>query len=315
MRHVLTFVRSHDSLTVVIAATVAGLVFPAFASPLQPLIPLLVAGLIVPAFYGLDVHELSAANLSTPAVVSLAVLYLVVPLALYPVAAVVLTGEILLGAAVVLSAPLTAGSSILWTRLSGGDALLSTVIVLLSMGLAPLVMPGLLTLFAGSSVELATSDVVLDLAAIILGAAAVAYVLPQGVVSDTQFDVFSVATLGTLIYVGVSGATLSGTGPQLAAVGGLAMAALGLSAGVAYLLDAFGVRRDACVTVMFSSSMKNLSVSVMVGAILGGGAIIASITAFHVVQQITSSAVTGHVRQSTGSSTAATSEPIEPADD
>lgn len=290
-----TIVRSQRSLLVVMTATLAGVAYPGFASPLQPLIPVLVAGLIFTAFYGFSFVDLTAQSISIPVIASLVCLYLIVPLALYPVAGAVLSGEILLGVLIVLAAPLTAGSSIIWTRLSGGNTVLSTVIVLVSMLLAPLVMPSLIALFADSTVDISVADMFVELATIVLGGGVLAYFVPNEAVSDGQLDGFSVVTMGVLIYAGVGGSARSFEVFQLAFVGGIAVAALCLSAGTAYALYAHGVRSDECISVLYSSSMKNLSVSVMVAAVFGGGTIIASITVFHVVQQVVSSSLVHHL--------------------
>ncbi|WP_049927938.1 bile acid:sodium symporter [Halopiger goleimassiliensis] len=286
-----TRLRSQASLLIVVVATVAGVAVPSLAAPLEPLVPVFVGGLLFTAFYGFSVATLAVRDVSMLVVVSIVCLYLLVPVALSPVAAAVLSGELLLGALIVLSAPLAAGSSIVWTRLGGGNTVLATVIVLVSMLLAPLAMPTLLTRLAGSAVDVAVADLVVDLAVVVAGGGLLAALVPDGVVTDRQQDRFSLLALGALIYVGVGGSSLAVDGVQLAFVGVIAVAALGLSAGIAYALYARGTRSDDCVTVLFSSSMKNLSVSVMVGTVFGGGAIIASITVFHVVQQLVSSAL------------------------
>ncbi|GAB3667357.1 bile acid:sodium symporter [Halopiger thermotolerans] len=309
-------VRSQRSLLVVLAATLVGVAYPSFAAPLQPIIPALVAGLIFTSFYGFDLAELTGRgrSASVPVVLSLGCLYLLTPLALYPVAAAVLSGDLLLGVLVVLAAPLTAGSSIIWTRLSGGNALLATVIALASLLLAPLATPSLIALFADSTVDIAAAEILVDLAAIVLGGGLLAYFVPNGAVSDGRLDAFSLATMGILIYAGV-GASAGGIDTlELAFVGGLAVAALGLSAGLASALYARGLGGDDCVAVLFSSSMKNLSVSVMVGAAFGGGAVVAAITAFHVVQQLVSSSLV-HRLASSGAAQSSTTVTAARADD
>ncbi|WP_312854261.1 bile acid:sodium symporter [Natronococcus sp. JC468] len=293
-----TAVRSQRTLLVVIGATLAGVTVPALSTPLQPLLPALVAGLIFTGFYGFSVDEAADQRVSTPVVVSLACLYLFVPVALYPLASVALSGEMLLGVLVVLSAPLAAGSSIIWTRLSGGNTVLTTVVVLASMGIAPLAMPSLIALLADSAVEVSASELVVELAAIVLAGGALAYAVPGGTVSEDKLDDFSVATIGVLIYAGVGGSTLAVEATQLAAVGAVAIGSIALSAAVAYGLYARGMRSDDCITVLFSSSMKNMSVSVMVGAVIGGGTVVASITAFYVVQQVVSSSLVRHLEGS-----------------
>ncbi len=275
----------------VVTATLAGVASPESTAPLQPILPVLVAGLVFTAFYGFSFGDISAREISTPLVVSLVCLYLVVPAALYPVAAVVLSGDLLLGVLIALSAPLAAGSSIIWTRLGGGNTLLATVTVLVSMLLAPLAMPAIITVFAGSAVDISVTEMVVELAVIIAGGGVLAFLVPDGSVSDEQLDAFSLATIGALIYVGVGGSPLSIDALQIAFVAAIAVATLGISAGFAYGLYARGIGSDDCVTVLFASSMKNLSVSVMVGAVFGGGVVVAGITAFHVVQQLVCSSL------------------------
>ncbi|AEH36281.1 bile acid:sodium symporter family protein [Halopiger xanaduensis] len=305
-------VRSQRSLLVVLAATLAGVVAPTLAAPLQPTIPALVAGLIFTSFYGFDSAALTGRgrNVSVPVVLSLGCLYLLTPLALYPVAATVLSGDLLLGVLIVLAAPLTAGSSIIWTRLSGGNALLATVIALVSLLIAPLAMPSLIALFADSTVDIAASEILVDLGAIILGGGLLAVFVPDDAISDDRLDAFSLATIGILIYAGVGASGGAIDVLELAFVSGLAVAALGLSAGLAYVLYARGLRSDDCISVLFSSSMKNLSVSVMVGAMFGGGAIVAGITAFHVVQQIVSSSLVHRLAAVTSTATTQSPQPV-----
>lgn len=273
--------------------------YPGFATPIQPLIPILVVGLVFTAFYGFNFGNITVRTISIPVVVSLICLYLIVPVALYSVAAMVLSGDVLLGVLIILSAPLAAGSSIIWTRLSGGNTLLATVIVLISMFLAPLVMPSTIALFADSPVDISAFEMVIELGAIVLGAGVLAYLVPNGTVSEGHLDTLSVAAIGTLIYIGVGGSTLSIDVFQLVFVASIAAAALCVSAGIAYALYVLGMRSDECITVLFSSSMKNLSVAVMVGTVFGGGTVIASITAFHVAQQIVSSSLVQHLDSTT----------------
>lgn len=287
--HIRQLFHSQRSLFVVVAATLVGITYPTFAPLLEPVIPALVAGLLFTVFYGFDFGDISSQDISIPVIVSLASLYLLVPLALYPVATVALSGDLLLGVLIVLAAPLTAGSSIIWTRLGGGNTVLATVIALASMLLAPIVMPAIITQFAGSSVDIAASELVVELAAMIVAGGVLAYFVPNGTVTERQLDDFSLVGIGVLIYVGVGASSLSTSGLELAFVAGIGIAALCLSAGLAYALYVHGTGIDDCITVLFSSSMKNLSVSVMVGAVFGGGAIIASITVFHVTQQLVSS--------------------------
>lgn len=299
MRDLRSTLRSQSSLIVVIVATLAGVVYPSLADPLQPLVPVMVLGMMFVAFYGIDLSEVKSQNISSPVIASIMCLYLLVPLALYPVATSVLSGDLLLGVLIILAAPLSAGSSIIWTRLSGGNALLATIIVLISMTLAPVVMPALLTFFAGSAVDISAAELVIELAAIILGAGILAYLTPNGGLSNAQLDQGSVALIGAITYVGVGGSTLSIDLLQLAIVGALAGASLALSAVLTYGLARRGHSERECVTVFYTSSMKNLSVAVMVGAVFGGGAIIASITAFYVVQQIASSSLVSRLEHYT----------------
>ena len=314
MDYARNFVRSQRSLLVVIAATLAGVTRPELAAPLQTIIPVLVAGLIFTAFHGFSVDDITAQRMSTPIVVSLVSLYLLVPVALYPLATVVLSGDLLLGVLIVLSAPLTAGNSIIWTRLSGGNTPLATVVALASLLLAPVAMPSVITFLGDSTVEISASEMFVELAAIIAGAGAVAYLVPDGTVSRDRLDEFSVAIIGVLIYAGVGGSTLPVDAFQLAFVGGLAVAALCLSAAISYALYVRGTRSDDCITVLFSSSMKNLSVSVMVGAIFGSGAIIAGITVFHVVQQVVSSSLVHRLGSATATQTTETVTSARPGD-
>ena len=309
-----TLLHSQVSLLIVIAATVAGIAVPSLAAPLEPLIPVFVAGLLFTAFYGFSVANLAVREVSTLVLVSIGCLYLLVPVALSPIAMAVLSGELLVGTLIVLSAPLAAGSSIVWTRLSGGNAVLSTVIVLVSMVLAPVVMPSLVAQLAGSAVDVAAADLIVELAAIVAGAGVAAALVPNGRISDRDLDRFSLLTAGILIYVGVGGSSLAVDGVQLAAVAALAVAALGLSAAIAYVLYVRGTRSDDCITVLFSSSMKNLSVSVMVGAVFGGGGIIASITVFHVVQQVVSSALVHRLSATTESTSVDRIPATQPGD-
>ncbi|AGB39344.1 bile acid:sodium symporter [Natronococcus occultus] len=301
--------RSQRSLLVVIGATLAGVAYPALAAPIEPLLPAFVAGLVFTAFYGFSLGDTTVRSVSVPVIGSLVCLYLLVPITLYPIAAATLSGELLLGVLVVLSAPVAAGSSIIWTRLGGGNTLSATVTVLASMLLAPLAMPSLISLFADSGVDVAAADLVVELGAIVLVAGLLASFVPADAVSDDQLDTFSVATIGALIYASVGSSPLSVEPIQLAVVAGIAIAALGLSAAVAAGLYARGVRSDDCITVLFSGSMKNMSVAVMIGAVLGGGTIVAAITAFHVVQQVVSSSIVGRLGPAGGSEPVATTQP------
>ncbi|WP_338741814.1 bile acid:sodium symporter [Haloplanus salilacus] len=104
--------------------------------------------------------------------VGLAVSYVVLPVAAFALAPTLPATEHRVGLFVVSAVPITAGSSIVWTRLSDGDAELAALVAVVSIVLSPIIAPPVLSALVGSTVALSPVSVVSSLLLIVGGGVA-----------------------------------------------------------------------------------------------------------------------------------------------
>lgn len=102
---------------VVLFAVGLGVVVPQAAHAVTSVSLLIVAFLVFSSLRGTTIARGDPSRFLLPATSVLTITYFVIPLLGVSWARYLLSGDALLGAAVVLSAPATAGSAIVWTRL------------------------------------------------------------------------------------------------------------------------------------------------------------------------------------------------------
>lgn len=277
-----------SSLLVVAIAVVAGVAAPVGGPYLEPLVAPMVAVLVFLSFRGLAGVATGLRSGAAVVGLSLVVSYLLVPVLGIGVATHLLSGEARLGLAVVLAAPTTAGSAIVWTRLSGGDAQLSTLASVASIALAPIATPVVLAGIAGRTAAVPVDAILLELAAIVALAAVLVRLVPAGAVSDETADRLSMAVILALIYTSV--ATLEAGAVDGAVLGAVLLAslvilALGAAASVG-LGVSLGLARPELLALAFAGNLKNLGIALLVAVAVGSAVAVTAVVAYYVLQQL-----------------------------
>jgi len=281
-----TFLDRTRNVVLVVAAAALGLWFPQLAGVGAFTLPI-VAFLVYISLRDVDPRSLAAGVPLRALAVGLAVSYVVLPAGAFLLGTALITPEHRVGLYVVSAVPITAGSSIVWTRLSDGDVELAALVAVTSIVLSPVVTPPVLSALVGSTVALSPGSVVSNLLFIVGGGVGLRVAVPDDALSASQLDAGARASIGVLVYAGVAGLDpgrvtadlplLSVTTATLLLVGFVASAGLCLLGGLAPSV------RSA---VFFSGSLKNLGVSLLVVDVLGMPAATAVVVVYYVLQQV-----------------------------
>ena len=276
------------NVLVVLVAVIAGVSYPMGAQYVQPVTVLIVTLLIYSSLRGVRISR----RRLTPSLGSIGIVvaltYLVIPVVGIAWSRLYLTGDSLLGAAIVLSAPSTAGSAIVWTRLAGGNEELSGITSIATITLAPLLTPIVLLWAVGHIQSLPIVELGTNLLLVTAAAIALRVLVPDEALGDTVVKYGSVVAIMLLIYAGVATAGLAGTRLLLAAEIGLLVLVVfvvGLL-GVLLLRAVSGRGRDELLSMFFSATLKNLGISLFIVLSIGSTIAVHAIIVYYVSQQL-----------------------------
>jgi tagaturonate reductase len=147
------------------AGVILGFLLPQVFVNLRPFIPLLFSVMTLSGALKLRAREFGiAVRRPLPILVSFISSHVLIPLAVLVIASLVFRGDpdTLSGYLLVYSAP-TAVASFIWVAIYRGDNALSLAIILLDTLLAPLVVPGTMSLLLGTRVSLDMSGIAVSL--------------------------------------------------------------------------------------------------------------------------------------------------------
>ena len=288
MGRVVEVAGSFAGVVAIVGAVALGLLMPPPAAAEAAVAPI-VAFLLYTSLRGFSTNVLSARSAGAVAL-ALAIGYLVVPGLAALVGPALLPGRLFLGLFVVLAGPATVGSAIVWTRVDGGDVALTTTIAVLSVALAPVVVPGLFVLFLSTPVSLDPAAIGLDLLAVLVGGVALELVLPDDLLSGQTLDRLAVVAVAALVYfavgtTGFDGSRLVDVVAILAAVVLVDLVVLASTALGGHLL---GLSRSQRRSVVYGAGLKNLAIPLLVAHSIGAAPVL-PIVLFYVVQQLVGS--------------------------
>lgn len=288
-----TRVRRFENVGVVLVAVVLGIVVSGPGRYADVLVTPLVVFLIYGSLRGIDVGDVESGSYGLAILCSLGVSYVVLPFGGIRVADALLAGEALAGMAIVLAAPTTAGSAIIWTRLAGGDSELAALASIGSLGVAPLLTPAVLSVLLEQRATVPIEAMVIDLLVIVGGGVALLVVIPDRLVSETTVDRGSGVAILVLIYSSVASVD----------VGAIAVANLGAVSVVVLLLllGAFalvrlvgrtvGVDRSTYLALFFTGGLKNLGVALVIAFAYASATVVVVVVTYYVLQQFVGAVV------------------------
>jgi predicted Na+-dependent transporter len=281
-------IERYRNVLLVVGAVGLGVFVPAFGSSLEPFVTPLVIFLVYSSLRGLRLGEIETASYAGLVVLSLCISYVVLPIGGIQLAEFVLDGGAVVGFAIALSVPTTAGSAIIWTRFARGDVQLATTTSLVSLLVAPVVTPLVLTRLLESQATVPVVSVLTDLAIIVGGGVVLSVVVPSAAVSPRTIDGGATLAILLLIYTSVAGVEVTAvTGRNVLSVVGLSALLVVFGLGVSLLCKrGFGLSRTQTLPLFFTSSLKNLGIALLVALAYTDPLVVFSIITYYVVQQL-----------------------------
>lgn len=281
------------NVAVVLLAVGLGAVAPQAAYVVETLTLLIVTFLMYSSLRGTSISPEDVPTFLFPIAAVLVLTYVAIPLLGISWARVLLSDDPLVGVAVMLAAPATAGSAIVWTRSSRGNAELSGLTSASTILLAPFVTPYVLARLLGERVDLPMVRLELELLFIIAASVLLLLTLPNGWLGDRTIDVGSEASIFLLIYAGVGTAGLSETSTASVLQVGLvafAVFVVGLVGALAFA-SLLSLDRGDLPAVFFSGTLKNLGIALLVVISFGNDQILLTVIVYYVCQQLYSAAI------------------------
>lgn len=280
------------SVLLVVAAVLLGLSVPVAAPFIRTFTPVIVAFLVYSSLVGVSFSKRELSRSATPIVVVLVISYGVVPFVGSTWGRLVLPDGMLLGLVAILAAPATAGSAIVWTRLSGGNEDVAGLATVLSLVSAPVITPGILRQFAARDSAVLLAGIEWQLSFIVLAAVVLVLLVPRGIRNETTLNYVTAGCIGSLIYAAVGTTGMEHPVLVLSQVGTVAIVVL-LAAtvvGVVYIVAVGGTREDL-VAIVFSGALKNLGIALLIVLASASPVALSTVIGYYVCQQILSALI------------------------
>lgn len=289
----LAWIRRFENVGLVLAAVALGVLVPGPGRYVDVLVTPLVIFLVYGSIRGLSLASVEYRSYGLVVLCSIGISYLVLPFGGIRLADAFLTGDALLGMAIVLAAPTTAGSAIIWTRLAGGDSELAALVSIASLGVAPLLTPLVLSSLLGEQVALPVETMVVDLLVIVVGGTALVLVAPERLVSDAAVDRGSGLAILLLLYSSIASVEIGTVDPAAFAV----VAAFVVSLlGVGFMLvraagRRLGVDRSTYLPLFFTGGLKNLGIALLIAVAYRSAMVVVVVVTYYVLQQLVGATV------------------------
>lgn len=277
------------NIFIVLCAVGAGLLFPKVGQWLHPLVTPLVAVLVYTSLQDTNSNVSLIKSYWRLLILFLILSYAVIPMIGIYLIDLFLSGDTRTGFAIVLAAPTTAGSAIVWTRLSNGEVQFSTVASMLSLFIAPLCTPLLLDQLLSSTVSVPAMSIIIDLAIIFTGGILLYTILPTQLVSSERVNSITSITIMLIIYIAISGSNITSIRTEWLIKVFFSSAML-IVFGLILVLAIkilFNLSYPKMVSMFYISNMKNLGIAVLISTSYTEVLVISTIVFYYVFQQFT----------------------------
>lgn len=278
----------YRNVLLVAGAVGLGVFVPALGPTLKPLVTPLVVFLVFSSLQGLRPGEIDVSSYAALVLLSLGISYVALPIGGIRIAEFVLAEGAVVGFAIALSVPTTAGSAIIWTRFAGGDVQLATTISIVSLLVAPVATPIVLTRLLGARAAVPAGSILTDLAIIVGGGVLLSVIVPSDALSPRTIDGGATLAILLLIYTSVAGVEVTDvTGWHVLTVVGLSGFLVAFGLAISALCErGFGLSRDRTIALFFTSSLKNLGIALLIALVYTDPLVVFSIITYYVVQQL-----------------------------
>ncbi|WP_336343217.1 bile acid:sodium symporter [Halalkalicoccus ordinarius] len=285
--------RRFENVGIVLAAVALGVVVPGPGRYADVLVTPLVVFLIYGSLRGVSVADVESRSYGLAILCSLGISYVLLPFGGIRAADALLAGDALTGMAIVLAAPTTAGSAIVWTRLVGGDSKLAALASIGSLGVAPLLTPAVLSALLDRRAVVPVESMAFDLLVIVVGGVGLLVVIPDRLVSETAVDRGSGVTILVLIYSSIASVEV---GAIDAAGFGAVSAVVLLLLGGGFALVRFaghvaGVDRSTYLPLFFTGGLKNLGIALVIAFAYASATVVVVVVTYYVLQQVVGAVV------------------------
>ncbi|ELZ05927.1 bile acid:sodium symporter family protein [Natrialba asiatica] len=281
------------NILVVLSSATAGLLVPGPQRYTSVLLTPLVIFLVYGSIRGLSLGEVNSSAIGVPAALSLGLGYVLLPFAGVPLASFALSNAALTGIAITLAVPTTAGSAIVWTRFSRGDAQLAAIVSIASILLAPIATPLLLLVLADQNGTVPVRSILTDVLLIVGVAVVLTRLVPDTALSDRTAEYGSGVAIALIIYTGVAGTDSAAVPARtLLNLVAVSIAILGLGSAVAYAAGRYcDLGRRRILPIFFAGSFKNLGIALLIAAEYAPGTAVLAIITYYVIEQLTGAVI------------------------
>ncbi len=282
------FLARYWNVLLVVGAVGLGVFVPEFGPTLRPLVTPLVIFLVFSSLRGLRPGEIDVSSYAALILLSLGISYVVLPIGGIRIADLVLDDGAVVGFAIALSAPTTAGSAIIWTRFARGDVQLATTASIVSLLVAPVVTPIVLTRLVGTQAAVPVGSILTDLAIIVGGGALIAAIVPSDALSPRTIDRGATLAILLLIYTSVAGVEVTDvTGWHVLTVVGLSVLLVAFGLVISALCErGLGLSRSRTIPLFLTSTLKNLGIALLIALAYTDPLVVFSIITYYIVQQL-----------------------------
>lgn len=287
----------YENVLLVIVAVGIGIFVPNFGSVLELLITPIVIFLVYSSLRGLDLDQIEVSSYTTLTGLSVCLSYGLLPVGGIHIADQFLAGGAVVGFGIALSVPTTTATAIIWTRFSQGDVQLATTISLVSLLVAPLATPIVLTQLVGSQVSVPVTAIFFNLLTILVGGTLLTVLVPTSIVSDRTVETGSTLSIFVMIYTSTAGVDLGVVAPEvLGAIVGVSVLLLGFGLGVALVCEyGLGLDRTRTLPMFFTITLKNLGIALLIGFGYASSLVVIAILVYYITQQLAGAVISDAV--------------------
>lgn len=283
-----TFISRYENILLISIAVGAGILIPNFGPYFEPLITPLVIFLVFGSLRGLHIGEIEYVSYTLLVILSVCISYVVLPVSGIHIVNLFLSDGALVGFAIFFSVPTTTGSAIIWTRFSQGDVQLATTVSLVSLLIAPVATPIILSHLVGSQAVIPVTSILIDLLIIIVGGVLLTIAIPSSTVTTRTVDASATLAILLLIYTSIAGVGFAGMENQiLFTIVGVSVLLLSLGLAIIMVCEkGFQLDRSQTLPLFFTSNLKNLGIALLIAFEYNSSFITISIITYYIMQQI-----------------------------
>ncbi|MRG86362.1 bile acid:sodium symporter family protein [Salinibacillus xinjiangensis] len=281
-------------------SVVIGVALSDWLIPLEYLVPWIFAFMTFAGSLGSNFSDLKKVMLHPlPLFICLLILHIVMPVICFGVGSLVFYDEPYFVTGLILAFLVPTGiTSLIWVSVYKGNIVLTLSIVLIDMFLAPFLVPAILNVFVGSSVNMDGVDMMIGLLWMVVIPSVLGMALNQmtkGKVNEQlapNLAPFSKIGLGAVVMINSSQAAsyFLNINWQLVLVGVVVflLAALGYVLGW-FASKALKANQDTAVTLIFNSGMRNISTGAVIAITYFPAAVIVPVVMSMLFQQVLAS--------------------------